>query len=267
MQSATPQTKPKASALIVDDEHHARRNLELALADMPGWRLAGSCESTAQARNILARDDVDLVLLDIKMPVQNGLDFSRELLQRKRPPLVAFVTAYDKHAVEAFDLFAIDYLLKPFDDHRFALLLARAHSMLELRDRSIYSEAVDNFMTDRAAILQGDEAPNLAYISVRSVGSIERIPIDEVIWIKSAGNYLELHLANRVVMHRCTMNAIERRLPAGEFLRLHRTTIARRTALRRLINYRDSTHSAEIAGGEILPVSERYLDGLRRELA
>ncbi len=264
MNPHSPQT---ASVLIIDDEGHARRNLELALEEFSDWRLAASCDNTTKAAAILANQDVDLVLLDIRMPTQNGLDFAKELCRRPRPPLIAFVTAYDDHAIEAFDLFAIDYLLKPFDDQRFALLLARARSMLDLRERMMYSQAVEHFIADQSASQSGRKPPRLSYFSVRSVGSVERIPVDEVAWIKSAGNYIELHLANRVVLHRCAMNEIENRLPSHEFLRLHRTAIVRRAVLRRLMVHQDSTYSAEIAGGEILPVSARYLADIKQELA
>lgn len=253
--------------MIVDDEAHARRNLELALVDFPDWRLAASCDNTTSAESILARHDIDLVLLDIKMPGQSGLDLARTLCLRPRPPIIAFVTAYEEHALDAFDLFAIDYILKPFDDQRFAALIARARTMLDIRRRVNYSHAVENFVADQSAARRGQQAPHLSYISVRSIGSIERIPVDEVDMIKSAGSYVELHLSGRIVMHRCSMNALETRLPLRDFIRLHRTAIARRTILRRLLVHKDHTYSVEISGGRILPVSPRYISDIRKLLA
>ena len=138
------------NALIVDDEALARSNLQLALAEHPDWRCVGACASAAEARVALAQREVDLLLLDIQMPRQNGLAFAAELAQQPGAPLVVFVTAYDEHALSAFDVFALDYLLKPFDDQRFAAMLGRAEQMLGLKQgAALQAEALQAFVREQ----------------------------------------------------------------------------------------------------------------------
>ena len=117
---------PRWKLLIVDDEALARSNLQLALADHPQWESCGLAASAAEARVAMTARPADLVLLDIQMPRQNGLSYAAELATLAEPPLVVFVTAHDEHALAAFEVHALDYLLKPFSDTRLSLTLQRA---------------------------------------------------------------------------------------------------------------------------------------------
>lgn len=253
----------KWTALIVDDEALARSNLQLALAEHPNWRCAGACVSAAEARLALAQRPVDLLLLDIQMPRQHGLSFASELCRLAAPPLVVFVTAYDEHALSAFDVFALDYLLKPFDDQRFAQMLARAEQTLQLRQLAGYVESMGGFLHERQQLLDGRPRPELQALIVRSVGAMEKIATADIEWIGAAGNYVELHLAERVVLHRSTLSALEQRLPAGQFMRVHRTVVVRNTAITALHVTGDSTYEARLRSGEMVPVSERFVKDVR----
>lgn len=259
MTSQAPHT-----ALIVDDEALARSNLQLALAEHPGWRCAGSCMNAAEARVALAEREVDLLLLDIQMPRQNGLSLAAELCRGAKPPLIVFVTAFDEHALSAFDVFALDYLLKPFDDQRFAAMLARAEQMLRLRQGASYAESMAGLLHERESLASGRPCPALDALIVRSVGSVERIALTEVEWIAAAGNYVELHLPGRLVLHRSTLGALEARLPGRDFLRVHRTALVRRDAIAALAVTGDSTYEARLRSGAQVPVSERYVKEVRR---
>jgi len=251
-------------ALIVDDEPLARQNLAAALALHPGWTLAGQCASVTEARPWLVRQPVDLVLLDIRMPGESGIDFAGELALRADAPCIAFVTAYDDRAIDAFDLFALDYLLKPFDDARFARLIERVETMLSYR--AAMAQAVAAFADDQGRRCAGQAPPPLEFLTIRSIGMVERIPINEVEWIGTAGNYVELHLPGRSVLHRCALCEIERRLPPAEFLRIHRTAIVRRQRLRGLVVDGADKYRATMASGAQPPVSEQHVDAVRREL-
>lgn len=260
------------NALIVDDEALARSNLQLALAEHPQWRCVGACASAAEARVALAQREVDLLLLDIQMPRQNGLAFAAELAQQpsSQTPLVVFVTAYDEHALSAFDVFALDYLLKPFDDQRFAAMLGRAEQWLSLQQgAALQAEAVQAFVREQQSRAAGEGMPELPFLSVRSVGRVERIAVADIEWISAAGNYVELHLAPtasaaaRVVLHRSTLAALEERLPRGQFQRVHRTALVRPETFASLAVTGDSTYALSLRSGEVVPVSERFVKEVR----
>ncbi|MCV2369815.1 LytR/AlgR family response regulator transcription factor [Roseateles oligotrophus] len=253
--------------LVVDDEALARSNLQLALMDHPRWRCAGVCAGAAEARVAMAQREVDLLLLDIQMPRQNGLSFAAELCGLAKPPLVVFVTAYDEHALAAFDVFALDYLLKPFDDQRFAAMLARAEQALTLKQNAAYAESMGGFLREQGSLANGNACPELDFLTVRSVGLVEKIAMADIEWISAAGNYVELHLQGaagvRVVLHRSTLSALELRLPKAQFMRAHRTALVRCDAFTSLEVTGDGTYRATLRSGETVPVSERFMKDVR----
>ncbi|MFC4929935.1 LytR/AlgR family response regulator transcription factor [Massilia sp. GCM10023247] len=242
---------------IVDDEAPGRRNLRLALAAWPDWELAAECASAAEARTALAQADIDLVFLDIQMPAESGLVLAREISRLREPPLVVFVTAHGEHAIDAFEVHALDYLLKPLGDARLARAVERAAAMLGLRQREAYGAALRDYVD------AGDAAGCVDHLHVRSVGRIERIGIDDIVWVGSAGNYAELHLAARTVLHRITLNRLEALLGPGQFLRVHRGAIVRRDQIARLESSGDGGHRLLLRCGAVVAVSERYLAALK----
>ena len=244
--------------LIVDDEAPGRANLRLALGSYPDWHLAGECDGTASARAFLAGADVDVIFLDVHMPAESGLVLARELSRLAEPPLVVFVTAYSVHAVDAFDVHALDYLLKPVDDTRLAQAVVRSAAMLAHRQRAAYGAALRNYV---------DAAPArfVERVSVRSVGRIEQVGVDAILWVESAGNYVELHLAGRVVLHRVTLSRFETLLDPAHFLRVHRSAIVRRDQIASLTSA-DSTWRLALRCGSAVAVSERYLAAVRATL-
>lgn len=257
---------PVIQALIVDDEPLARANLRHALAAHPRWQVVGECENTTQAREALARVPAQVVFLDVQMPKESGLGLARTLSAMNEPPIVVFVTAFDTFAVGAFELHALDYLLKPFDDERLAQALARAEQMLTLRARAAYGQALLGYLADSPDPASGN-VPWLTRISIRSIGRIESIQAREVRWMSAAGNYVELHLGDRTVLHRVTISQLERRLDPAVFLRVHRSTIVRRDECEALQVDGDSVYSLRLRSGGSVSVSSRYVKGVRAELA
>lgn len=245
--------------MIVDDEEPGRANLRLALAAHPGWLLAAECSSTAAARSALASHEIDVLFLDIQMPAEPGLVLARELSRLREPPLIIFVTAYGVHAVDAFEVHALDYLLKPLDDARLAQAAERAEAMLRHRQREAYGAALRNFVD------AGDHK-RVAHINVRSVGRIEQILVSDILWIESAGNYVELHLAERTVLHRITLNRLEALLAPDDYLRVHRGAIVRRDQIGRLATSGDGGYRLTLRCGGELAVSERYVSVLKSSM-
>jgi two-component system LytT family response regulator len=243
--------------LIVDDELPSRANLRLALAAHPDWRLVAECDGTAAARAVLAAQDVDVIFLDIQMPAESGLVLAREISRIAAPPLIVFVTAYSEHAVDAFEVHALDYLLKPLNDARLAQTVERIGAMLGQRQREAYGAALRDYVD------AGQAKTAMERINVRSVGRIEQILVADILWIESAGNYVELHLAGRAVLHRITLNRLETLLAPGDFLRVHRGAIVRRSEIARLDTVGDGGYRLTLRCGATVAVSERYLGALK----
>src|SRR5689334_9673280 len=216
--------------LIVDDEAPSRANLRLALAAHPDWQLVAECDGAQAARAVLAAQEVDVIFLDIQMPAESGLVLAREICRLREPPLIVFATAYSEHAVDAFEVHALDYLLKPLNDARLAQTVERIGAMLGQRQREAYGAALRDYVDAGT----GRAAERLERINVRSVGRIEQIRVDDILWIESAGNYVELHLVGRTVLHRITLNRLEALIAPEEFLRVHRSAIVRRSQIARL---------------------------------
>ncbi|MFM2085651.1 MAG: hypothetical protein RLZZ237_520 [Pseudomonadota bacterium] len=247
------------NAVIVDDEAPSRINLRYALAAHALWRVVAECASAAAARTALAAQAVDVIFLDIQMPQESGLALARSLSELAEPPLIIFVTAYSEHAVAAFEVHALDYLLKPLDDARLAQAVERAAAMLALAQRGAYARALRGYLAPAAS-------PWLTHISVRSVGRIERIAVAEILWLESAGNYVQLHTAGRTILHRVTLSKLEAHLDTAHFSRVHRCAVVRLSQLHSLAVTGDGTYAATLHCGAQVPVSERYLDTVRRAM-
>lgn len=242
--------------LIVDDEAHARINLRLALEALPGWQVAGECASAAAARAHLASHSVDVLLLDVQMPLESGLELAREISRLESPPLVVFVTAHRGHALDAFDAHALDYIVKPIDERRLRQALERASALLD--QRAAYAGALRRF---------ADPAPGYwQALAVRSVGRIDRVELRDVLWLDSAGNYVALHTEQRTLLHRSTLAELERYLDPADFMRIHRRTLVRREQMLTLRLSEEGSCTLTLRCGEQLAVSERYAAAVKAAL-
>lgn len=259
---------PPLRALIVDDEAPARANLARALLAQPRWQVVGQADGAEQARGILQGTAVDALFLDIQMPGESGLALARSLLRcpQQTPPLVIFVTAFDRFAIEAFEVHALDYLLKPIDDERLAQTLERAEALAVLRNQPAWREAVTDAVDALDSARLAQAPAQLTRLCVRSVGRLESIPISAVRWIASAGNYVELHLAERCVLHRVALSRLEGHLDPGQFLRVHRTALVRRSLVRGLRSLGEGCYELQLEDGHNVPVSERHLAAVRELL-
>lgn len=248
-------------ALVVDDEELGRRNLCLALGAHPHWQVVAQAASVAAAEEALqAQPGIDVVFLDIRMPKQSGLQLARRLSQQAEPPWVVFVTAFDEHAVEAFELHALDYVLKPFSNRRLAQALARVGQLMPLKQRAAYGAALRRYVDDTAA---GDLPTYWQQLSVRSVGHIETVAVGEIQRIEAQGNYAELHLPTRRLLFRAPMAQLETHLDPTEFLRVHRSTIVRRDLIASLHAVEGGNYELRLRQGGTVSVSERYVAAVK----
>jgi DNA-binding LytR/AlgR family response regulator len=250
--------------LIVDDEEPGRINLRFALGAHPSWQIAAECADTARARAFLATQTVDVIFLDIRMPRESGLELAHDLALQVAPTLVIFVTAYDTHAVEAFRVHALDYLLKPLDDAELAQALMRADALITQRQLAAHTGALRDWSASSRA---RDTPIYLHQLNVRSVGRLDLVRLEDVQWIEAAGNYVELHLAQRRVLHRVAIGTLERHLDPAVFVRVHRSALVRIDQVEALRTGADGASILTLRCGAAVPVSERHLGKVRKLLS
>lgn len=239
--------------LIVDDEPLARQRIATLLDDHADFAIVGEAGHGEQAIDRIASLRPDLVFLDVQMPVVSGFDVI-EAIGPTKMPYTVFVTAHDTHAIRAFEVEALDYVLKPFDDLRFGHVLDRVRRASSAND---HAGRLDAALRKRAE-------PHLV---ARSGGRVRIIPWEEIDWIRSAGNYAEVHAGAQVMLVDLTLASLAERLPPETFARIHRSTIVR---LDRIVQLRLEAHGdglVTIGSGAELRVSRRYRVSIDRYLA
>jgi two-component system LytT family response regulator len=209
--------------LIVDDEPLARERLRRLLLAEPDVEIAGLCADGEEAVAAITRASPHLVLLDVQMPRCGGLEVVRRI-GAANMPLTIFVTAYDSHAIQAFEAGALDYLLKPFDDERFARTMERARAALAAKDAAAFGRRLAAAAAAFARA-QAREERKVDRLVVKSGNRVNLIPVEEIDWIGAAGPYAEVHAAERVHVLRMSLAELEERLEERRFQRIHRSTI------------------------------------------
>lgn len=258
--------------LVVDDEPLARQRVLDLLDGEPEVEVVGTASSGRAAVERIREGGVDLVFLDVQMPGLTGLDVVREVGAEHMPATI-FATAYDQHALEAFDVHALDYLLKPFEDERFRQALARARERVRLQE-------VDSLRTRLLALLGGpaDSAPpasrtepaeSPAYaerLAVEMRGQIRVVPVEDVDFIQADGAYAEIHAGEAVYVVRERMQALEAKLDPARFMRIHRSTIVRLDRVEALLTAPGGDYAVRLADGRKLRVSRSRRDALAAQL-
>jgi two-component system LytT family response regulator len=219
----------RISAVVIDDEPLARERLRWLIEQSEEMELAAACGDGFSGIEAIRAEKPDVVFLDVQMPGMDGFDVVNAIGVQNMP-FTVFVTAYDQHAVRAFDARAIDYLLKPFSDARFEEAVAR------IRDR-ITGVKLMSFSTQLASLLQDTPRPSapelvmedgvqhLDRIAVRTGDKVRIIPTKTIDWIEAEGVYVKLHVAAETLLLRTQMHALETRLDPRRFVRIHRSTI------------------------------------------
>jgi len=242
----------RVRTIIADDEPAARRGLRLLLERDPGVEIVGEAAGGLDAAELITRARPDLAFLDVQMPGCDGF----ETLARVGPeaaPAVVFVTAYDEHALRAFEFSAVDYLLKPFDDARFASALERAKDAVRRRR----ADAADNRLERLLYRLQRGGDGN-DRILLKSSGEIIFLKTGEINWIEADGDYVKFHVEGRSHLMRGTMAALEARLDPRRFVRIHRSTIINADRLRRMSPSFAGEYEVVLQDGTKLRMSRGY---------
>ena len=227
--------------LIADDEPLGVERLQILCAAQAGVQLVGTAADGEAALRLVDALAPDLLLLDIAMPGLDGIGVARALAQRPAPPAIVFVTAYDQFAVGAFDVAAVDYLLKPVAAERLARAVERAR--------------------ERRAVATAEAAPSryLEEIWVPHRAEVIRIDAAHIDRIEAERDYMRLHVGDRSYLVHQTITELERRLDPARFVRLHRSTIVARRRIARLCHDGAGSWHAELAGGESVRIGRSHL--------
>jgi len=246
----------KIRALIVDDEPLARERIRQLLADEPDVTVVAESPGGLNALEAISSREIDVVFLDVQMPEMDGFEIL-DALPAEAIPAVVFVTAYDTFAVRAFQVHALDYLLKPIDRDRFAEALERVRAHLAHRGRHGGDEGILELIKDLRA--QRHYRDRLV---INRSGRFRFVEIGDVDYITTEGNYVKIHAKNESHLLRSSMNALAKRLDPGQFVRIHRTTIVNIERLKELQPYRRDDAIALLKDGTRLIVSRRYRSSL-----
>jgi len=227
--------------IAVDDEPLALELLEDNISKIPYLQLEATCSNAMEAIKVLQEKTIDLIFLDIQMPGLTGLQFIQSMMER---PMIVLITAYEKYALEGFNLDVIDYLVKPVSLERFVKACNKAWELHQLRSKP--KETTDSRLND--------------YIFVNADYSLLKVVMDDIMWVEGLKDYIKIHLksSSKAVITRMTMKAMEDMLPPARFIRIHKSYIAG-------MSFITSVRKSSVMIGAVeLPVSETYQDGLMK---
>jgi two-component system, LytTR family, response regulator len=260
-------TTKKIKTLIVDDEPLARRTIRDLLATDPEIEIIGECGNGLETVRFIRRQLPDLLFLDIQMPGMNGFE-ALSKIEHERIPAIVFVTAFDSYALKAFELHALDYLLKPFTDKRFEEALRQAKTQVELREINRLSQSLLALLGEQA----GREAPPikrksfLTRFMIRSGGRVSFVKASDVDWISADDYYIKLHVGGKSHLLRISMNELEEKLDPQRFLRIHRSTIINFERVKELHQHPNGEYVVVLKDGTELKLSRSRRERLEELL-
>jgi two-component system LytT family response regulator len=250
----------KIRTLIVDDEPLGRERIRTLLADDPEIEVTGECPDGRQAIAVIERSRPDLVFLDVQMPEMDGFGVL-DAIANERMPAIIFVTAYDRYAVQAFEVHALDYLLKSFDRERFQAALQRAKEEIRRSREGLLNERLAGLLED----LQTKQK-RLTRLVVKSAGRIVFLRVEEIDWVEAADNYVRVHAGRESHLMRETLQSLESRLNPAKFLRIHRSTLVNLDRIRELRPIFHGDYLVKLNDGTELTLSRNYREKLLEPL-
>lgn len=249
----------KTRVLIVDDEELARRGVAIRLREHSDMVVVGECADGEEAIQSVSALNPDLIFLDIQMPGMSGIEMLRSLPEQSVAPVVIFLTAYDEYAVAAFEVRALDYLLKPVDDERFAFSLGRARRLLALEQQETLYVRMRGLLEMHSEDAGPGPAKRFAVRTGHQVSFVQSADID---WVESVGDYAGLHVGNKTHLLRESLNVLESRLDHERFLRIHRSTIVQLDRITRIDSLPNRDCVVTLRDGTSLRVSRTYSKSL-----
>ncbi len=250
----------KIKTLIVDDEPLARERIRALIGAEPDVEVVGECANGREALAAIEQAPPDLLFLDVQMPEMDGFELLSALDPGKLPAVI-FVTAFDKFALRAFEVHALDYLLKPFDRERFQQALQRARERLQRRESGDLSSRLTALLADLRP-----EAALTDRFAIKTEGRVLFLKIDEIDWIESADNYVCLHVGKETHLHRETLTALEAKLAAKNFIRISRSTLINLRRIKELQSLFHGDGVVILQNGARLSFSRNYRAKLEQVL-
>jgi len=259
--------------VVVDDEQLAREELCYQLGQVGTLEVVAQAGNGLEAIAAVERHEPDLVFLDVQMPGKTGVEVVREIGPDEMPATI-FVTAFDQFAVQAFDVAAVDYLVKPFDDERLEAAFERARGRLALEGLGELREKLLSVLQPSAAPESGPPGPRpsgppeqyLQRLAVESRGKVQSIPVEQIDYIVQSGPYAELHSNGRRHLIREAMQTLEERLDPNRFMRVHRSMIVRLDLVEALHRGTGGDYEVQLKGGTRVRVSRSRREALEKWL-
>jgi two-component system LytT family response regulator len=245
--------------LIADDEPPARQRIEDLLAKEPRFEVVGTASTGDETIEMIRQRKPDLVFLDVQMPGKTGLQVV-DAIGAEQMPATVFVTAFDQFALKAFAVAAIDYLLKPFDDERFAQALQRARKSIELREVESMTRRLLEFLHEEP------KQKFLDRVAVESRGQVRVVPVARIDYITASGPYAELHVGDKTYAVRERMQTLEEQLDPSVFFRIHRSAIVRLDRIDSLLHRPGGDYAVRLKDGTELDLSRARRDELQQRL-
>jgi len=266
----TVESEKTLRVLIADDELLARQRIEDLLAKEPGVEIVGTASTGTETVEKIRELKPDLLFLDVQMPGLTGLQVA-ETIGAEEMPATIFVTAFDQFALKAFDVAAIDYLVKPFDDERFVHALKRARKMIELEDvQKMTKRLLSLLHVPEDALPAASEPPPkskyLERITVEMRGQLRVVPVSKVDYVSASGPYAELHVGERTFAVRERMQTLEEQLDPNVFFRIHRSAIVRLDRIDTLRRASGGDYAVRLKDGTELSLSRNRREELEKKL-
>lgn len=256
-------SETRIRTIIVDDEGLARRGIELRLAEHTDFELVAQCANGREAVEAVTREQPDVMFLDIQMPGLTGFDVLAQVPQESLP-IIVFVTAFDRFALDAFEANALDYLLKPINEKRFADALKRVRALCRQRQALARREQMMRLLAAHQGTGTLEQTPSpkqyTDHVAIRDERGIERLPVERIDWIDAAGDYMCIHAGGRTHVLRETMKTLETILDPQRFQRVHRSTIVNLQRVRRLRPYSNGEYFLTLVDGQEVKLSRSYRD-------
>ena len=250
--------KDSIRTLIVDDEPLARKGVRSHLSAEPDIQVIGECSNGLEAVAMIRSEKPDLVFLDVQMPELDGFGVIEELGIIETPAVI-FVTAYDAHAIRAFEVEALDYVLKPFEPSRFRKAMARARAEIGRKRNGEINLRLVNLLEELRGPLR-----YLARLAIKSAGRVHFVHVTEVDWIEAADNYVRVHSAGESYLVRETMSSLETKLDPRRFARVHRSVIVNVDRVKQLNPMFKGEYEIVMQDGKHLPFGRAYRSRLQQ---
>lgn len=249
----------RIKTIIIDDEPLARERIRDLLKSDPQIEIVSECRNGEEAVEKINRDNPDLIFLDIQMPKLNGFEV---ITQLKKIPVTVFVTAFDKYAIKAFEVNALDYLLKPYDKERFQTALNRAK-------KNLASHAEPKLINKIESLLEGIEREKEDYIErfvIKSGGRIFFVNAYDVDWFEAEGNYIKLHIGKKTELIRETIKNLEAKLNPKKFIRTHRSSIINIDSIKEMVLWFGNEFKIILKNGDDVVTGKKYKENISKLL-